>query len=405
MDNQLGRRAFTYKTVKTGTAIDERGAIKTVSEEGGHKLNPGVFFAFSLMPEGPLPGQGFHLTGSLDIDGGPGGEFGKGMNLAAMTGFEVDGKVQWSFSPDLCSDADRNYRVNITIPSEPIELTYNNGELTGSFYAEPVPNEKGLRSKVMWRAFEVDGSTRVAEPENFNSDSLSLTFKEIPDDNDAFGEKEISATLGSLERCTDAAEKKATVFFEREGNDNSSDDPNWMWYWLQTPAGKGFAPCAGVGGTELCEGSLGYFISVYADIFFICDNVLTDLPADPFKLLAGRELHSIDVFAIIATHENKHRENHRKWWTGIPGDQWPHEPNWADADHDIDSVPDDIELEDGMAREGYDPLDWDSFDIGFPDSEVSAYQTADQWAVGSADEEDWACPGAQGEDVCKEEPR
>ncbi len=401
----LCRMAFTYKTSRTGVGVNDQGGIVPVSEAGGHKLNPGVFFHSELMPEGPVPQQGFHLMGSLDIDGHPADPAARALTAHLMTGMDVTGKVQWSFTPDLCSDTDKNYKVRITMPSEPIELIYKNRELSELFYAEPVPNENDLRSKVVWQAFEIDDSTRVADPENFNSDYLNLTFKGIPDHNEAFGEKEISATLGSLERCTDAARNKVTVFFEQEGNDNGSDDPNWMWYWLQTSAGKKYESFIRLGDSEICEDSLGYFIHIYPDIFFICEEVLRSRPADPFKLLVGKKLRSIDIFAIVAIHENKHMENHQEWWAHVPRDQWPGRENQIDVDHDGDTVPDDVELRDEMSQAGYDPLDWDSFNIGFSDSEVSAYKTADQWAVGSADEEDWACPGAQGQEECKEVSR
>lgn len=397
----LCRQTFTYDTVVTGTGISEQGQIVPVTEDGEHKLNPGKFLGSSLMPEGPLPREGFHLTGSFDVDGGPGGQFGKGMNFAALSGMEASGKVQWSFSPDLCSETGRTYAVRIIIPEEPIELDFSRGELDQYFYAEPMPDKEDLRARLAWQPFEIEGSKRTVDPESLDSDRLGLTFTGTPEENDAFGEKEIFATLKSLQRCTEPARKKVTVFYERDGNEGGPDNPNWMRYWLQTSAGKGFAPFVRLGKGRPCISALGYFsFSSEGGHFFICDTVLKYRPSDPFDLLVGKKLHSIDVFAITAIHENQHMIDRREWWSGIPRNQWPGRSDHERADYDQDLVPDEVEIE-----LGYNPVDRDTLDIGYSDVEISAYRTADQWVVGSADEEDWACPGAQGEGDCREEPR
>ncbi len=400
------RQAFSYVTFKTGTAMNAKGEIVKVSEKGSHRVNPGNFFDSDLMPEGPLPRQGFELMGSYDIANPAGNGLANGINLQALTGIKLGGQVQWNFSPDLCSEADENYGIRIVLPLEPIELSFKNQELTGYFDAEPVPDEEGLRFRILWQAFKIDESTLEAKPENLNAPSVNLTFKGIPGRNDAFGEKNISATLGSLEHCTKPDEKKVTVFYEQDGTDNGSDDPNWMWYWLQTSAGKQYADFIRHGGGEDCTAALGYFVGGALDgseseEFYLCDSILSSRPADPFGLLSGVKLHSIDVFAIIAIHENQHRLDYRHWWRNIPAKARPGEANWESVDADLDLVPDLVEAE----LAGYSPFSRDSFNIGFRDGEVSAYKTAGQWPVGSADKEDWGCPGAQGEDVCKEEKR
>jgi len=411
-----------YSVSISGTGMRDDGTYFPVNEtEKNNDTFSGPYMGFDLDVWEQLPEQGSVLMGSYDLGKKPAQgmdpEFdqlvqsisSQLMQSLRAGGIAVTGQVQWNLSPDLCSETDKNYTVEITLPSDPIELNFENQELLGSFYAEPEPNEEELRSRVVWTPFEIDGSTRVAEPENLNSDYLNLTFSGIPDENEAFGEKEISATIGSLENCTEPAYKKVTIFFDRQGTGNSSsaDDPNWLWYWLQTSAGKGFRPFIRYSTSDYCNIALGYFLTgkpvndQSSQLFFICDSVLNDRSADPFDLLSGKKLHSIDVFAIVAIHENQHRENYRKWWWDFPKDQLPAQKDWSDADFDMDGIPDKVE----ESLPGYDPFTKDSFNIGFDDDEVSAYQTANQWAVGSADEEDWACPGAQGQDVCKEAPR
>lgn len=76
------------------------------------------------------------------------------------------------------------------------------------------------------------------EPVDSRGPYLTVTYKLLPEDNDSFGEKTITARLRSG-ACKAEESKKIKVFYPSTAENNPGGlDPNWFYYWGQTPAAK-----------------------------------------------------------------------------------------------------------------------------------------------------------------------
>ena len=89
----------------------------------------------------------------------------------------------------------------------------------------------------------------------------------------------------------------------------------------------------------------------------------------------------------MSLHEYLHMKYWQQWWSQKGYN--------ANRDLDADHIPDD--LENGM---GLDPklvLTNSNYgnDLLKNDEEYLAYKESERWVMGSADAEDWACPGHQ----------
>lgn len=256
----------------------------------------------------------------------------------------------------------------------------------------------------------------------------------LPTNNSSFGEHKITAKLDE-EGCKASEKETARVFFDALSTTNPDGKvPNWYYYWKQTKAWI----------TTLANVQLVSSIPHFGDApacannpdpravgeYFRCTDTIylkKDL-GDGVQSTFGNNctnLTGIDAFATVLRHENQHRDDFKSWW-GLVG------PGFAKAynpleDCDADFVPNKIEDDHRVhpgCKSGRDASglclyssvqmmthtkDVQAFidqyqkscderpnclkKEGVLDTEVNAYYVGWKWSPGTADKEDWACPG------------
>jgi len=334
--------------------------------------------------------------------------------------------ISWSLQPDECSADSDIPEVVISKPGKDAELVFRNepGEIDSKavayFMLEENELPESLPRSLEWTFPEIAGSTLKTKPEDGRGKVVEFFYEGMPEKNSAFGkEREISVILAPFRECMEPVRQPIRVFFERDGMGNPSGEaPNWFYYWMQTRAGhdqgEGQVTYGGTCVDKRGEPILGRFNGVDdPDLVIVCDGAQeTD-----FNPITYRETEGIDLFAVIIIHELKHMTNDHEWWGKLNEEHRPdgifeyveyttgdrvqdeldHYTSWGDylelmnqADQDEDGIPDKLEEE-----MGFDPEDKDSRDLGYPDTEYSAYEAENAWVTGSADEEDWAVPGKQ----------
>ncbi len=175
-----------------------------------------------------------------------------------------------------------------------------------------------------------------------------------------------------------------SAFFEAEGrqNDGADNPMNFFYYWSQTSANSG---------------SLRWH-EAWPEVTWDAPNYTAYLgpvsndsyPTPTVGSNANTTLKYIDTFAWQGRHEWQHHLNHVAWW-GAGG--WD-----ATVDTDSDQIPDNLEAGFGGGDGGpYDKTKNDTHADGNLVLDGERYTVFNQavWAVGSADDEDWAHPGNQ----------
>jgi len=326
--------------------------------------------------------------------------------------------------------------VKIVKPVKEMQFSFDNGDpgvleieakadITGDCDEEPV-----------WKVDGIDGSKKTLQPATPSS-SVTIRFEGLPQRNDAFGKKRITASA-----CGQSDSVTAQVFFPPEVSNHpgkgSGETPNWFYYWLQTKAGKGFHPmfkeedpCAGKEAVAAYWFNLDKIV-VYRQAFnSVCMNR---------DRRDGPAAKGIDCIGESLIHESIHQEELKYWWNNIPpsnaalGGYLMHNMafyfneakpatcylgNWEfihervgtklfDVDSDGDLVPDYIE----KAIAGCDPNNAFSCP-GVPkhvmakaksinhkiDVDMNTYRISwKKWKIGSADKEDWSKCGKQWKD-------
>jgi hypothetical protein len=195
-------------------------------------------------------------------------------------------------------------------------------------------------------------------------------------------------------------------------------DPNWFFYWKQTKAANGQASLIRYGGqakgcTEpktVRKGgeavtihepiAVGYY-DPGAKFIVLCDfgmvNFMNGFPAQ--EGVVGREyFEGIDLFGSVVRHELKHKSNYEAWW-----------PKGYDPslDTDGDMIPDKVEPTLAVPKsvatkiKHFDPNKFNSFGYKMEDEHYLAWDAGMSWSEGSADPEDWSCPGHQAFGNCE----
>jgi len=401
----------------SGTGMADNGTFVPVNEtKKNSDTFSGPYMGFDLDVWDQLPEQGLLLMGSYALGKKPAQGMdpevaGLYQSLSSMTsevlrsaGMTVTGQVRWNLSPDLCSDGDQ-YKVSITWPMEVQNYVFRDGKLTVDednrkeklkFEAEA---SNGNYQDIFWNSLpDIPDSTRKEEQSTSPIEKLSvmtLSYTGVPENNKDFGEYEISATLGSAERCTQSGKKKMQVFFERDGEESPPDEPNWFYYWFQTSAGQGHYEHA-IYDNSCDQDVYGWYNGfMYPERIHLCEGVQKHSQNDRW----GMSADGIDSFATVVMHEWQHKLDHDKWWGQFDQKNRPEGevdfmlPQWHEYgrkresfDPDGDSIPN---WADAF------PFDKDKDNDGYKDSETSAYAAGNNWRKGTADKEDWACPGKQ----------
>jgi hypothetical protein len=322
-------------------------------------------------------------------------------------------------------------RATIKSPSKDKELLYDY-EIPGRIFekalAEVTPSfwEDELR----WLLPEIEGSDLEPPRMEANGDSLQVIYTHLPEKNSAFGFREVVADFGDRAKaagCKDPELTKVGYFFLRDGEnhggppglksdsnpDKKTPNPNWFHYWMQTKANPGL-PSHFVrygGNDKYCATAYGYYFPG-ADHIVLCSDA-HETGYNPF--VPGFSPQGIDWTAQLILHERQHYADFREWWPpkGIPNpalDTDPVDPRTGKASPG-DNIPDKLEPSlspppEVKERPGakFDPKMQDSFGRGLNDEHYFPWAAALRWRMGSANKEDWACPGKQGRSKCREKP-
>ena len=266
---------------------------------------------------------------------------------------------------------------------------------------------------VEWTLPEVPGSVRLVQPLDARGPYVTATYKMLPEKNNSFGDKTVTAKL-KAGACKVEESKNIKVFFPANAENNpEGHDPNWFYYWKQTPAGKPKGQTVKLiyGGHpySFCywenESVTGFFDpKAYSHrTAFICDlTQLNSTMSNRYPLLWRKEPGNhpmsdgfrtttfIDTFATLVLHEFAHIGMFEIWKMGKSLTQLQAQ------DTDSDGVPDASEPD-----YGFDPAQKQTF-YNFGeykkikwDEEWLAYEAMKDFQPGSLDKFDWAKPGKQ----------
>lgn len=260
--------------------------------------------------------------------------------------------------------------------------------------------------EVEWSVYDIGNSEKTMEPGR--GARTMVSFEGLPEDNNDFGEKTITATVRGRK-----ASRTFRVFFaashKTHPGEGSGETPNWYYYWSQTSAAQGRA--AFLRYVAVIPVSTGATIGRYVpddDRLWLSDLIVEDDSCTDRSLYDPvnhpDDASGIDCFAEIVRHEWQHRVEHIAWWRGTDlFDKFLLDP-------DRDTLPTFVEnagpcspapkVRCGGCREGFmDPSARHTcnalpFNDG-TDREIYAYYKGWEWVLTSADKEDWSACGKQ----------
>jgi hypothetical protein len=314
--------------------------------------------------------------------------------------------VEWELW-DECS-------ARIEMPEEYHELVFDEsttGRIIDSVKADIQPSF--WDTDLHWDFKPVNGSEIDPRPERANGNDFDLTYTKLPSKNAAFGDwllkAEFATGRAKKAGCRNPKPHPVKYFFTRDVDNNPGPaawapgkprqgrTPNWFYSWSQTAAANG-------GGSRTyydasCKPGVGGYYP-FKDYIVICD--LAQPPKHEFfHPFVSYHTDGIDTFGTSTLHEWKHHEDYTGWW---PHGYQPH------LDTDGDLVPNSVEtgVEGGLEVPAplnkyvkyFDPDMEDTLGYDLRDIEYPAYMKMIEWKIGSADKEDWSCPGHQGSDQC-----
>jgi hypothetical protein len=301
-------------------------------------------------------------------------------------------------------------RATIESPANNEELVYNTeqpGRLVDKALAKVTPSH--WEDDLEWLLPEISESELKPPRPDRKGNDFDIEYTDLPEKNSAFSLTEVVAEFGARAKAAGCQNPKLSnvgYFFPRfglnhggppgpksEANADKRPNPNWFHYWMQTKANPGL-PTHFVrygGHDKTCLDARGYYQGG-KDYIVICD--LGDFVGwNP--LAPGYHAEGIDMFASTMLHERQHYANFRSWWGA------GYEPTLdTDGDYIPDllehtvPVPPEVKTKPGIERK-FDPNKQDTFGYGTGDEHYLAWAAALRWKQGSADTEDWSCPGHQ----------
>ena len=278
-----------------------------------------------------------------------------------------------------------------------------------------------LIDEITWTAPEKAGATISYVPASRKGPQIMITYTGLPTSNDDFGPTTITASVDTGACGTLTATHNVRLFFPRDAKNNpGGQDPNWFYYWKQTPACPGpatRADPAGKCGTpeNRVDGAMGYYrYKRLENQYYVCDLARhgLDNPFDTVQINAAEDgfdpakTTGIDTFGVVCHHENGHYSHFRDNWfahraaSPFSVAEDPNQNSIKDSveaatDPDGDLVPTALELQKGL-----DPNDAHTIrsQFGFfndDDEEYLAWIEEARFVIGSVNGRDWACPGKQ----------
>jgi hypothetical protein len=242
-----------------------------------------------------------------------------------------------------------------------------------------VPSEN---PNLEWTLTGIAGSTQTSSPDPAKGSTITNTYTTLPSANAQFGAKTLTLTHPAS-GCQDT--QTVQIFFTEEANNNpGGTNPNWYYYWKQTPANYGthsWEPGSGSGQTRFDGGQWKAFLR----------NANESAGAGTWNNAEG-----IDFFAHMCRHEEQHRLDNIALW-GASSDRV------ATNDVDKDYLPDNQEatLVPGHPYTNTlygtypDTFNYGGDPLHLRDCEDYCLRRQASWTNGSADTNDWANPGHQ----------
>jgi hypothetical protein len=158
------------------------------------------------------------------------------------------------------------------------------------------------------------------------------------------------------------------LFFKKYGDYDNNGIPNWYEYWSESSAS--------IGNHKYDAETPYYGYYPHGEHYFYIGYIASGKNDQT-------EHMGIDCFAETVIHENTHMTDYLNWW-----------PKGYDENKDLDrdKIPDNIE-----PSLGFDPTKPDTDGDREIDFEDRGYDAEWTWKAGSANQEDWSCPGKQTE--------
>ena len=265
-----------------------------------------------------------------------------------------------------------------------------------------------------WSFMPMSGSDIEPPPLTANGNDFDLVYTRLPPKNSAFAswlmKAEFATARAKQAGCRNPEPHEVIYLYPREAANNpgpsarapegkgTGPDPNWFFYWQQTAAAQGRAADTRYGrGAPSCTDSVGGYYSLGTSYVVVCDLA----PVWGFGFShpwVDLVLDGIDTYAGVVAHEWKHHDDFKKWW-----------PNGHSTvlDTDNDRIPDLLEPSVAVPaplngkHKFFDNNKRDTLGRGFEDEHYFAYMAMADWKPGSADHQDWACPGHQATVDCR----
>ncbi len=279
-----------------------------------------------------------------------------------------------------------------------------------------------------WSVEPIEGVT--ADFIENGSSRVYIRLEGIPKYNDLFGKHKVRVKYHSTDRqCLGEAEATFKLFYRAFAFNHPSssaserEEPNWLYYWKQTPAARPHGDSVRLvyGGRFECNCGMKNVVACYQSksfnkLLYVCNLISEEFGGkmqitypllDRRKekpLLGWRTTRYIDTFAVSLIHEYQHYLDEMRWQRGKSDAQI------AMEDRDKDDIPDSEEPGLGFdphLKQTYKPEYPDENGTSVPldvktDEEWIAYEAMRSYQPGTFNKYDWGCPGAQIDDaLCK----
>ena len=182
----------------------------------------------------PLPASGLTLKGSIT-----------NVNASFYGKDNLQVPFNWTLVPGDTQDSTLKItklkQLFSAKPGAETDFVFHNGKLL--FTAEAKITPANMAGQVTWDVPKIgnesDREIKVTHNPVTGVSKVVVTYKKLPEGNDDFGSKTITASLPDQE-LSDS--KEFRVFFERDGTDHpdsgDAKSANWYYYWKQGPVPK-----------------------------------------------------------------------------------------------------------------------------------------------------------------------
>lgn len=269
-----------------------------------------------------------------------------------------------------------------------------------------LPEEYAIEyaDEIEWSIDDIGGTQAEITPDR--GPVVDMVFRGLPDQNDDFGEKRITAAVRGV---SDSVTVRAFFDPQAQNHPGGDSEPNWFYYWKQIDSIIGDRDRSRLRYEAGLQGEGGALVTGQyrfpPDIVILSDAILSAscaqrmIPTRPGPgphtyVPTGVNATGIDCFAESVWHEWQHREDMFNWW-GSRLNYAVKRNLWEDyEDKDNDDVP----------RHYEEAVGWsDNFPRCSPsrpypivkDNESYSYWTGWLWQISAADHQDWSRDGKQ----------